>query len=348
MVVLGSQGNDNVCHSLGKGWSQAAHHAEVQVDQAVGRQLFFLLELGLDGTDFLAFLADGLALAISRVARVQPIEEDISRMRVRMEVVIFEDLLDEVFHQGPGNILVFFYLIGTGVDIIPDALARHGLVDQDFRSAVFRIDFRHLDDAVAVVQFIETDSVFGFAFSVDLVGQRSLQLVEDLVEVDHLALRGEAQQLDGLLQEVQVDGDQLGYSGVLDLDDYFGAVLQPCPVRLTDGGGSKGLAVEFGEVFLNSMAGFFLIYRRNGLETIDGDVILEFAQLFDVGGTDQVGPGGQHLADFDKGRAEFFQGFPHLDWIFLPDEVGQGAMLADDGYYFFDSATRFFFSIFSP
>ena len=109
-------------------------------------------------------------------------------------------------------------------------------------------------------------------------------------------------------EQAQVGFDGVGDAGAANFDDDFGAVLELGAVDLRDGGGSQGFGVEAGEHGLGLAAEVFAQLGAQAVERYSRGVALQLFKFGDVVGAEQVGATGQNLAQFDEGRAEFFQG----------------------------------------
>jgi hypothetical protein len=78
-------------------------------------------------------------------------------------------------------------------------------------------------------------------------------------------------------------------------------------VDLAQGGGGQRAGFDAGERFGEANAQFVLDDGLDFGKVEGGDVVLEAGEGFDVGDGEEVGAGGEQLADFDEGGSHFFE-----------------------------------------
>src|SRR5439155_16497245 len=121
----------------------------------------------------------------------------------------------------------------------------------------------------------------------------------------------------------------------LHLDDDALAVLEHGSVDLTDRSGRERLGVDAGEDVLPRDAEL-LLHHLDDLGLAERrDLVLEGRELRDGFGREQIGAGGEDLAELRKGRAELLEGVPEaagplLRRVGVPARLAE-AVLAEDG-----------------
>lgn len=106
---------------------------------------------------------------------------------------------------------------------------------------------------------------------------------------------------------VQVAGDQLGDAGPLYLQDDRRAVRPPGPVGLRERGGCHRLAVDLGEDLAHRGAKFLFQQCLDRGPRRGGDTVLQPPQFGRHRRGQQVGAGGQDLAELDEDRAALLE-----------------------------------------
>jgi hypothetical protein len=109
---------------------------------------------------------------------------------------------------------------------------------------------------------------------------------------------------------VQVPSDQLVDPGPLHLQDDRGAVGAPGRVRLRKRRAGQRLGIDALEHLAGVLAEFFGQQGLDGRPRRGGHPVLQLGQFGGHRRGQQVGPGGQHLAELDEDRAGLFQRRP--------------------------------------
>ncbi len=125
-------------------------------------------------------------------------------------------------------------------------------------------------------------------------------------------------------ENLKINGNGIFNTRPLDLDHHLGTVLHGRPVNLADGCGGKGGLVKAGKELFRITAQFLL---EDGNDLFIGKrrhLILEFGQFGEIFRGNKIGPGGQQLAEFDKGRPQFLHRHPQSFLTGKPLDLGSG------------------------
>ena len=111
-----------------------------------------------------------------------------------------------------------------------------------------------------------------------------------------------------MVHQRDVGGDGFFHAGAQYLDDDVFTAVQGSGVDLRDGSGGERGFVEVGEVVFQRLAQGGFDDAARFITGEGWDPVLQFAQFFEQVGTEQVGAGGEGLAEFDEDGAEVLQG----------------------------------------
>lgn len=107
------------------------------------------------------------------------------------------------------------------------------------------------------------------------------------------------------LDDFEVGLDLAGDTGAEHFDDDAAAVGESSAVDLGDGGGGEGFRFEGGEELFEIAAKILFDGGPCDVWTVCWDVGLELSEFVGEFGSEKVGAGAEHLAQFDEGGAEF-------------------------------------------
>src|SRR5512143_42749 len=228
-------------------------------------------------------------------------EKDVSGMRVGVEEAVEERLLE----VGPEELLGE----GASVDVElregaqrGDLLARDEVHRENARRRVVVDRLRH-DDVVELREGrTESDHVLGFLPVVELLEESLAELFEHRLDVEGLGVSRE--DLGDLAEGLEVVGDLFADAGPLHLDGDATPVPQRRPVDLAQRGRCGRLLFEARERLRDPRTELGLhdlldLPVREGL-----DLVLEPVEALEVGRWEEVGAGGEELADLHERRAQ--------------------------------------------
>ena len=124
-------------------------------------------------------------------------------------------------------------------------------------------------------------------------------------------------------EQAQIGRDGLADAGAADLDHHLGAIFQLRAVYLRDRCGGHGFGVEAGEHVLGLATQVLTQLRAQLVQRQGRHAAVQFFELGDVLGPEQVGAASQDLPELDEGGAQFLDGQAHLHRRFEPGEVGR-------------------------
>ena len=150
--------------------------------------------------------------------------------------------------------------------------------------------------------------VGGFAHQIEFVVQVFVEFGHHFARFQPLAVGKQA--LDaacGKTHQRQILLDDFCQIRAQHFHGHFFAAEQGGAVHLGDGGAGNGLRVESGIQFFNRLAQrlFDLAARQFGVKR--RHFVLQFGQFGGIVGREQVGAGGEHLAEFHENGSEVFQ-----------------------------------------
>ena len=184
--------------------------------------------------------------------------------------------------------------------------------DQHVAGGEFRVDPGDGDEPDIPVQLLEALDILGFHAEVQFQFQGLPELVHHFAGVPDAGLGQEPGQEGELLQQPQVVIDFDFDTRALDLDYHPGPIPQLPPVDLGDGCRGYGLGLELGKNPVQAIPQLGLDNFPDGLEAHGLYIVLELLKFLDILVGYDVGPGGEDLGDFNKGRPQFFQGLSQL------------------------------------
>ncbi len=236
-------------------------------------------------------------------------DEDVAGMGVCVEEAGDDDLVEDGVAAGEGDGAAFFF---GEVDFF-GGLAADPLDDEHAAGGVF-FDDDGGEDALGVgVDGVEVDGVAGLDGEVELAEHAGAGFFDDGGDVEGAQVGDAVVHLAG----EPADDFEVGLDGALDvgaLEFYgdFAAVFDEAgAVDLAEGAAGDGGGVEVDEVLRYVT---FELVGEDGAHLFPGDgadLGAEFFEFVDEAFGEDVGAGGDDLAEFDEGGAKFLEGDAH-------------------------------------
>jgi hypothetical protein len=205
----------------------------------------------------------------------QRLDEEVPGMRIGMEQVVHEQLLQIGIEKPAGHLFAVDSSRFKGLEIA-DLDVGYVLHDQHTPRGHFLV---HVGDAYARIVPEIPGKLLGvvtFGDEIQLVACGATELVEQAIEVYAAPHRLVALEP----ADCRVDGPQVGFDdgidlGTLDLDDDFLARRQPRPVYLRQGGGRFRLGSEPGEHLIHRPSKFSLDDGLDVFQALGRDLVLQ-------------------------------------------------------------------------
>jgi len=234
---------------------------------------------------------------------------DIARVRVGVEKAVFKNLLHNEVGAIGGDFLEIVPSVAEGVEV-GDLDAVDILHGQHALGGEIAKDLGDVDGFIVDEHPGEMLHVGGFHGIVDFLFDGAGEFLDNFRGTmldDFLDMAfGE----DGEMEhDFEIDLDGLDDAGALNLDGDFFAILHSRTMHLADRGGGVRFLFEMREEFFRFFAGFGFDDFGHFAVGKDGDLVLQFGKLGDIFKGDEVGTGGEDLAEFDEGGAEFLEDF---------------------------------------
>jgi len=247
-------------------------------------------------------------------------------VRVGVVEAFFEDHLQEGVDGGIGDFVGVYARLfeGGAVGNLDAADALHG---DDFIGAKLGEDLGDMDIARAPEHEGEALGVAGLQAVVQLALHGLGKLADEGFQVVALGpVPGALGTAGDGLENLQVELDLFHDVGPPHLHDDFRAIVQGSGMDLADGGSCEGTIIEGGEELGGRLAEGSFDHSPNlgGGHRRGG--VLELGELGLVGRSNQVGTGGENLAELDEGGSQLLESFPDL----LGFGIGQGRAAAPE------------------
>ncbi len=247
--------------------------------------------------------------------------EDVSGMRVGMEETVFEHHLEHGLRAATGQQMAIqtcgFHggqiAAGNALDIVLHIQPLAG---------PWPVDAGHHDLGVRGEVGGDTVGAAALGGKIQLATQRKGELAHHLLRpitaqfgrlrLDDLGKTG---------QQAQVGFDDRPDAGAAHLENDCRAVCQPGAMDLGQRRRRQRPGFHTRENGFGRLAQILRQLRQQFGESDGGRGILQFAELVDPFGREQVDAGGENLPELDEGRSQLLRRPPHPGWRFQPGQL---------------------------